>query len=61
LRRMAAGLASGSTTTDAAPSWARRMKRAQTVNQGVSAATHAVRSGDSAGGGASVDLSERGH
>ena len=43
------------------PAWARRMKRAQTVNQGVSAATHAVRSGDSAGGGASVDLSEGGH
>jgi type IV secretion system protein TrbL len=36
------------------------MKRAQTVNQGVSAATHAVRSGDSAGGGSSVDLSDGG-
>ncbi|UVO27187.1 P-type conjugative transfer protein TrbL [Bradyrhizobium arachidis] len=60
LRRMAAGLGGGSSTTDAAPAWARR-KRAQTVNQGVSAATHAVRSGDSAGGGASVDLSEGGH
>src|SRR5262245_4973928 len=61
LRRMAAGLGGGASTTDAAPAWARRMKRAQTVNQGVSAATHAVRSGDSAGGGASVDLSEGGH
>ncbi len=61
LRRMAAGLAGGPSTTDAAPAWARRMKRAQTVNQGVSAATHAVRSGDSAGGGASVDLTEGGH
>lgn len=60
LRRMAAGFTSGS-TTDTAPAWARRMKRAQTVNQGVSAATHAVRSGDSAGGGASVDLSKGGH
>ena len=59
LRRMAAGLTSGSPTTDAPPAWARRMKRAQTVNQGVSAA-HAVRSGDSAGGGSSVDLSEGG-
>ena len=60
LRRMAAGLGGGS-STDAPPAWARRMKRAQTVNQGVSAATHAVRSGDSAGGGSSVDLSEGGH
>jgi type IV secretion system protein TrbL len=36
------------------------MKRAQTVNQGMSAATQAVRSGDGAGGGSSVDLSEGG-
>src|ERR1700743_264320 len=55
LRRMAASSASGSSTTDAVPAWAQRMKRAQTVNQGVSAASHAVRSGDGAGGGASVD------
>jgi type IV secretion system protein TrbL len=61
LRRMAAGLGAGSSTTDAPPAWARRMKRAQTVNQGVSAATSAVRSGDSAGGGSSVDLSVGGH
>src|SRR5215471_17621227 len=61
LRRMAASFASGSSATAGAPAWARRMKRAQTVNQGVSATTHAVRSGDSAGGGASVDLSEGGH
>jgi type IV secretion system protein TrbL len=61
LRRMTAGLGSGSSTTEAPPAWARRMKRAQTVNQGMSAATHAVRSGDGAGGGSSVDLSEGGH
>jgi type IV secretion system protein TrbL len=61
LRRMSAALGGGSSTTDAPPAWARRMKRAQTVNQGASAATHAVRSGDSAGGGSSVDLSEGGH
>src|ERR1700761_9184783 len=60
LRRMAAGVASGSSPTGAAPAWARRMKRAQTVNQGVSAATHAIRSGDSAGGGGAIDLSEGG-
>jgi type IV secretion system protein TrbL len=61
LRRMAAGLGGSSSTADAPPAWARRMKRAQTVNQGVSAATHAVRSGDSPGAGSSVDLSEGGH
>jgi type IV secretion system protein TrbL len=60
LRRLAAGLARSSPAADPPPAWARRMKRAQTVNQGVSAATHAVRGGDSAGGGASVDLSEGG-
>src|SRR6476661_7409023 len=36
LRRMAAGLGGGSSTADAPPAWARRMKRAQTVSQGVS-------------------------
>ena len=40
------------------PAWAARIKRSQTVSHGVSAATHAVRSGDSGGGGASVDLSQ---
>jgi type IV secretion system protein TrbL len=40
------------------PAWARRMKRAQTISHGASAASHAVRSGDHGGGGASVDLSE---
>jgi type IV secretion system protein TrbL len=40
------------------PAWARRMKRAQTINHGTSAAAHAVRSGDHGGGGASVDLSQ---
>jgi type IV secretion system protein TrbL len=40
------------------PAWATRLKRSQTVGHGVSAATHAVRSGDPGGSGASVDLSE---
>ena len=61
LRRMAARVADGSPPAEGAPAWARRMKRAQSVNQGVSAATQAVRSGDGAGGGSSVDLSEGGH
>jgi len=60
LRRVAGGLSSGSPATNAPPAWARRMKRAQTVNQGASAVAHAVRSGDGAGGGSSVDLSEGG-
>jgi type IV secretion system protein TrbL len=60
LRRMAAGVGGGSSTADAPPAWARRMKRAQAVSQGVSAATHAVRSGDGSGSGSSVDLSEGG-
>ena len=50
----AAAAASG----NAAPDWARRMKRSQHVSHGVSAAAHAVRSGDSHGGGSSVNLSE---
>src|ERR1700744_3152631 len=58
LRRLAAKIAGGSPAPEAAPAWARRMKRTQAVNQGMSAATHAVRSGDGAGGGSSVDLSE---
>jgi len=45
-------------STGSPPAWATRMKRSQTVGHGVSAATHAVRSGDPGGGGASVDLSQ---
>jgi type IV secretion system protein TrbL len=60
LRRLAEDAGGISTTEGGPPAWARRMKRAQSVNQSVSAASHAVRSGDSAGGGSSVDLSEGG-
>lgn len=49
---------SGSSSAGEPPTWARRLKRSQTVSHGASAATHAVRSGDPGGGGASVDLSE---
>ena len=59
------GAAASASTSSAAssansspPAWARRMKRAQTINHGTSAAAHAVRSGDHGGGGASVDLSQ---
>ena len=40
------------------PAWARSMRRSQAMSQGVSAATHALRAGDSPGSGASVSLSE---
>ncbi|KTW16579.1 P-type conjugative transfer protein TrbL [Sphingomonas sanguinis] len=45
-------------TSAGAPEWARRMKRNQTVSHGISAAAHAVRSGDGHGSGSSVNLSE---
>lgn len=68
LRRASASIHSGSQssgTTSASsgegpPDWARRMKRAQTISHGVSAASHAVRSGDHGGSGSSIDLSEGG-
>ncbi|MER9026121.1 P-type conjugative transfer protein TrbL [Mesorhizobium sp. M0815] len=40
------------------PAWAKRMKRSQTVSHGISAVSHAVRSGDAHGGGSSINLSE---
>lgn len=69
LRSLAAGLGRGaghvsreegdsSAAPDSPPAWVRRMKRAQTIQHGASAATHAVRSGDHGGSGASVDLSQ---
>lgn len=44
---------------DGAPDWARRMKRSQHFSHGVSAAAHAIRSGNSHGGGSSVNLQTR--
>ncbi len=38
------------------PAWAQRMKRRQTMSHGATTAAHAVRSGDSHGGGASISL-----
>lgn len=40
------------------PAWARSMRRSQAMSHGVSAATHALRAGDSPGSGTSVSLSE---
>jgi type IV secretion system protein TrbL len=48
-----------SAALDGAPAWARRMRHSQAMSHGVTAAAHAVRSGDNHGGGASVSLSER--
>ncbi|PYE85292.1 P-type conjugative transfer protein TrbL [Phyllobacterium leguminum] len=48
--------AASATSHDGAPDWARRMKRSQHFSHGVSAAAHAIRSGDSHGGGSSVNL-----
>lgn len=51
--------ASVASASDSPPAWARRMKRSQQLHHGVMAAAHAIRSGDSHGGGASVNLSQR--
>lgn len=40
------------------PAWAQRMKRSQQMSHAVSTTVHAVRSGDSHGGGSSINLSE---
>jgi type IV secretion system protein TrbL len=49
--------AAPSQAADGPPAWARRMKRSQALSHGVTAAAHAVRSGDSHGGGSSINLS----
>jgi type IV secretion system protein TrbL len=50
--------ASAQSEASGPPAWASRMKRNQTINQGVSAADHAIRSGDHPSGGGGIDLSE---
>ncbi|OYR21518.1 P-type conjugative transfer protein TrbL [Brucella pseudogrignonensis] len=40
------------------PAWAQQMRRSQSLRHGTTMAAHAVRSGDSHGGGSSVNLSE---
>jgi len=56
--RQAGASASAQGEASGPPVWASRMKRNQTINQGVSAADHAIRSGDHPSGGGGVDLSE---
>jgi type IV secretion system protein TrbL len=48
----------GRSVSASAPAWARRLKRNQTMTHGAQAAVRALQSGDSRGGGHSVDLSE---
>ncbi|WP_254462231.1 P-type conjugative transfer protein TrbL [Pseudomonas aeruginosa] len=50
--------AAASSPAGSPPAWAQRMQRSQAVNHGATMAAHAVRSGDSHGGGSSVNLSE---
>jgi type IV secretion system protein TrbL len=47
-----------SSTNNAPPAWAERMRRHQSMSHGASAAGSALRAGDHGGGGHSVDLSE---
>jgi type IV secretion system protein TrbL len=43
---------------EAAPAWARKLRRSQAISAGVTAAANAVRSGDHSGGSAAVPLDE---
>ncbi|MFZ5676606.1 MAG: P-type conjugative transfer protein TrbL [Pseudomonadota bacterium] len=54
-----AGSAAPAATGSAAspPAWAQRMRHGQTMSHGVTLAAHAIRSGDSHGGGSSINLS----
>jgi type IV secretion system protein TrbL len=54
----AAPAAASAPADDGPPAWAKRMTRSQQLAHGVQAAAHAVKSGDSHGGGSSVNLSE---
>ncbi|MFC5374797.1 P-type conjugative transfer protein TrbL [Brevundimonas faecalis] len=54
----AASAAPSAPAADGPPDWAKKMKRTQQLTHGVQAAAHAVRSGDSHGGGSSINLSE---
>lgn len=46
----------GAAASEKPPAWASKLRRDQTFHQGVSAATHAVRSGDHGGGGMTPSL-----
>lgn len=50
------GAPTPSFTPSGSPDWAKRMKQSQRVSHGASAASHAIRAGDSHGGGSSVSV-----
>jgi type IV secretion system protein TrbL len=52
------GSAVSAFAADGPPAWAKRIKRSQQFTHGIQAAAHSVRSGDSHGGGSSINLSE---
>ena len=54
----AAASAAPAAPAGGAPAWAQQMYRRQALNHGTTMAAHAVRSGDSHGGGSSVNMSE---
>ena len=54
-----AGSPESGAPADAAPAWARRLKRQQALHHGLSTAAHVIRSGDHGGGGTSVSLAEK--
>jgi type IV secretion system protein TrbL len=54
----AAASASPAAPAGGPPAWAQQMHRRQALNHGTTMAAHAVRSGDSHGGGSSVNMSE---
>jgi len=54
----ASGDPGGMAASSGPPAWARKMRRAQAMSHGLSAAAHVVRSGDQAAGATSVPLSE---
>ncbi len=56
--RVAGAAAPASAPTGSPPAWAQQMHRRQTLSHGTSMAAHALRSGDSHGGGSSINLSE---
>ncbi|MFV0360204.1 P-type conjugative transfer protein TrbL [Tropicimonas sp.] len=54
----AAPAPASTSSPDGPPAWAKRMRHSQAMSHGVTAAAHAVRAGDSHGGGSSISLSE---
>jgi type IV secretion system protein TrbL len=55
---LAAASAAPAAPAGGPPAWAQQMHRRQALNHGTTMAAHAVRSGDSHGGGSSVNMSE---